>query len=232
MTIIGILGAGQAGSTLARAAITLGHDIVIANSRRPETLKDLVGELGPRAHAASAAEAAAAAAADFAIIAFPYRPGDKLPVNELAGKVVLDNNNYMVWRDGNYPEVDAGLKTIHELRQEQLPTSKVAKALSHIQFHARLPIRVASDALPALVRLARPAHDPDRKALVVSSDHPEAVELATRIHDELGFDTVDNSPLSESWRSAPGTPMWSDSIDGQSREQLIRNLRRAERIVT
>jgi predicted dinucleotide-binding enzyme len=229
MTTLGILGAGQAGGTLARLAVAAGYDVVIANSRGPETLTDLVGELGPRARAAWAADAAAAA--DLAFVAFPYAPTDRLPVEELAGKVVLDNNNYMAWRDGNLPQIDSGLRTVHELRQEQLPTSKVVKAFTHVQFHARFQIRVPSDALPAVVRLARPAGAPDRKALVVSSDHPEAVEVVTRFYDELGFDAVDNSPLSESWRSAPGTPMWRHHVDGQSREELVRNLRRAQRIV-
>ncbi|KAA9135974.1 NADPH-dependent F420 reductase [Microbacterium caowuchunii] len=227
MTTIGILGAGQAGSTLARVSIAAGYDVVIANSRGPETLMGLIGELGHRARAATAADAAAAA--DFAVTAFPYSPSDHLPVDELAGKVVIDNNNYMVWRDGHFPEVDADLKTIHELRQEQLPTSKVVKAFTHIQFHERFQIRFPSDTLPAVIRLARPAGAPDRKALVVSSDHPEAVELVTRYYDDLGFDAVDNSPLAESWRSAPGTPMWRHHVDGQSREELIRNLQRAER---
>ena len=228
-TTIGILGAGQAGSTLARVAIEAGYNVAIANSRGPDTLRGLVAELGPQARAATAAEAAAAG--DFAFLAFPYAPDDRLPVEELAGKVVIDNNNYMVWRDGNYPEVDSGRKTVHELRQEQLPRSMVVKAFSHIQFHERFEIRVPSDALPAIVRLARPAGAPDRKALVVSSDYPDAVDLVTRFYDDLGFDAVDNSPLSESWRSAPGTPMWRHAVDGQSREELIRSLQRAQRVV-
>jgi predicted dinucleotide-binding enzyme len=229
MTTIGILGAGQAGSTLARVSVAAGYDVVIANSRGPQTLRRLVDELGPRARAATAEQAAAEG--DFAFLAFPYRPDDVLPVDELAGKVVIDNNNYMVWRDGSYPDVDAGLKTVHELRQERLPTSKVVKAFSHVQFHERHPLRVPEDALPAIVRLARPAGAPDRKALVVSSDFPEAVELVTRYYDGLGFDAVDNSPLRESWRSAPGTPMWRHAVDGQSRAELIANLERARRPV-
>jgi predicted dinucleotide-binding enzyme len=216
MTTIGILGAGEVGSQLARAAIANGYEIVIANSRRPETLKGLVGELGPSARAARTAEAAAAG--DFAIIAFPYKPLHNLPVDELAGKVVLDTNNYMAWRDGHYPIVDSGAKTVHELRQEQLPTSKIAKAFTHIQ-------------APSLFRLARPAGAADRQALVVSSNYPEAAELVTRLYDQFGFDTVDNSPLSESWRSAPGTPMWQFHDTGQSREDLARNLGRAERAI-
>jgi predicted dinucleotide-binding enzyme len=46
----------------------------------------------------------------------------------------------------------------------------------------------------------------------------------TRLYDQFGFDTVDNSPLSESWRSAPNTPMWRHIVHGQTREALARNL--------
>ena len=212
MTTIGIIGAGEVGSQLARATAGLGYDVVLANSRGPETLTALVEELGPRARAAHAPEAAAAG--DFAILAFPYRVANDLPVDELAGKIVLDTNNYMAWRDGHLEDIDSGRKTVHELRQEQLPTSKVAKVFTHIQ-------------APSLFRLARPAGAPDRLALVVSSDHPEAVELVTGLYDQLGFDTVDNSPLSESWRSAPGTPMWHHHVDGQNREGLVLDLSRA-----
>lgn len=222
MTTIGVLGAGQAGTVFSRAAIMAGYDVVIANSRGPHTLRALVRDLGPRARAATAVEAAQAA--DVAFLAFPYAPDHVLPARELAGKVVIDNNNYMVWRDGHYPEVDRGRATIHELRQRQLPEAKLVKAFSHIQFHGRIPARTPDDSVPALLRLARPAGAADRKALVVSSDHPEAVLFITRLYDELGFDTVDNSPLAESWRSAPGTPMWAMSVDGQSRDELIRNL--------
>jgi 8-hydroxy-5-deazaflavin:NADPH oxidoreductase len=217
VTAIGILGAGQAGRTIARAAVVYGYDVVIANSRGPETLAGLVRELGPRAHPATAAEAATAA--DFAVIAFRYTPDDTLPAEELAGKVVLDTNNYMAWRDGSYPEVDSGRKAVHELRQEQLPSSRVAKAFTHVQHQPPVRPDTPDDALPSLFMLARPTGAPDRKALVDSSDYPDAVQLVTRLYDQFGYDTVDNSPVSESWRSAPGTPMWHRSVDGQSREE-------------
>ncbi|MFG1602648.1 NADPH-dependent F420 reductase [Actinoplanes sp. NPDC049265] len=227
MTTIGILGAGQVGRTLARASVMNGYDVVIANSRGPETLAGFLHELGPRARGASPAEAAERAA--FAIIAFRYTPQDRLPVDELAGKVVLDTNNYMAARDGIYPEVSSGRKTVHELRQEQLPTSKIAKAFSHVQHHPPLRPDTPDDALPGLFRLARPAGATDRRALVVSSNHLDAVDLVTDLYDQFGYDTVDNSPLSESWRSAAGTPMWQFIVDGQSREELILNLKRATR---
>lgn len=215
MTTIGIIGAGEVGSQLARAALSVGYRVVIANSRGPETLASLIAELGPSARAAYAADAAAAG--DFAIVAVPLKVVNDIPVKELAGKIVLDTNNYMLWRDGNIPAIDSGEKTVHELRQEQLPTSKIAKAFTHIQ-------------APRLLTSGRPAGAPDRLALSVSSDFPEAVELVTRLYDQFGFDTVDNSPLSESWRSGPGQPAWNRHAH-QNREELIHNLGRARRII-
>ncbi|MEW2473812.1 NADPH-dependent F420 reductase [Micromonospora gifhornensis] len=215
MTAIGIIGAGEVGSQIARAAIATGYRVVIANSRAPGTLDRLVAELGPSARAAYAADAAAAG--DFAVVAVPLKLVNDMPVDELAGKIVLDTNNYMPWRDGNFPIVDSGEKTVHELRQEQLPTSKVAKAFTHIQ-------------APRLLTSARPAGAPDRLALSVSSNHPDAVELVTRLYDQFGFDTVDNSPLSESWRTEPGQPAWLRHAH-QNREELTLNLARARRKV-
>jgi 8-hydroxy-5-deazaflavin:NADPH oxidoreductase len=145
MTTIGIIGAGEIGSQVARAAIASGYDVVIANSRGPETLKGLIAELGPSARAATAA--GAAVAGEFAVVAVPLKMVNDMPVQELAGKIVLDTNNYMVWRDGNFPVIDAGEQTEHELRQEHLPTSEVAKAFTHIQAPASPP-RVDQPALP------------------------------------------------------------------------------------
>ena len=214
MTTIGIIGAGEVGSQLARAAIAHGYQVVIANSRGPETLRALIDDLGSLAGAAIAADAAEAG--DFVIVAAPLRLVSNLPAQQLAGKIVLDTNNYMPWRDGRYPVVDSGEKTVHELRQEHLPGSKVAKAFSHIQ-------------ASRLFLSARPAGTPGRHALSVSSDYPEAVELVTRFYDEFGFDAVDNSPLSESWRSGPGQPAWF-AHEHQTREELTANLAKAHRI--
>lgn len=215
MTTIGILGAGEVGSQIARAAIASGYCVVIANSRHPDTLTALIAELGPGARAATAS--AAAAAGDFVVIAVPLKLVNDIPVQELAGKIVIDTNNYMPGRDGHFASIDSGEKTVHELRQEQLPASKIAMAFTHIQ-------------APTLFRFARPASSPDRLALAVSSDHPEAVELVSGLYDQFGYDSVNNSPLAESWRAGPGTPVWRSSLQGgQGRNALVRNLEAAKR---
>lgn len=212
MTTIGIIGAGEVGSQIARAAIACGYNIVIANSRGPDTLVDLITDLGPRARAETAA--GAAIAGDVIVIAVPLKISNDIPVEGLAGKIVLDTNNYMAWRDGAFDLVDTGQKTIHEIRQEHLPEAKVVKAFTHIQ-------------APRITTWGKPAGSPDRLALVASSDFQEAIEFVTRLYDEFGFDTVDNSPLNESWRSAPGQPAWKQ--ERHSWAELRANLLSAQR---
>jgi predicted dinucleotide-binding enzyme len=213
MTTIGIIGAGHIGSQIARKAVELGYDVVISNSRGPETLADLTAELGPRARAATAAEAAAAG--DFAVVTVPLKNIGDLPEQPLEGKIVIDTNNYYWERDGRFPELDAGEATTSGLLQKQLPTSKVAKGFNHI---------MARD----ITTLGTPAGTPDRRALATASDFPEAAELVTRIYDEFGFDTVNIGPLSESWRVERDRPAY---VVRQTAAELTENLARAPRTV-
>src|SRR6478752_2147450 len=130
MTTVGIIGAGHIGTALAQGLTARGYDVVISNSRGPETLSDLVADLGPRARAATPEEAAAAA--DFAIVTVPLKAYKEVPVAPLAGKIVLDTNNYYWERDGRIPALDDKIATTSGLLQEHLPESKVAKAFNHI----------------------------------------------------------------------------------------------------
>jgi predicted dinucleotide-binding enzyme len=185
MTTIGIIGAGHIGSQIARKAIESGYDVVISNSRGPETLADLVTELGPKARAATAIDAAKAG--DVAVVTVPFKAYTDVPVEPLAGKVVIDTNNYYFERDGRYPELDEGSETVTGLLQKHLAESKVAKGFNAIQSQ-----QITDD--------SRPAGDPERRALVTASDHEDAAAFVTKLYDEFGFDTVNVGPLSESWR--------------------------------
>ncbi|UTT69151.1 NAD(P)-binding domain-containing protein [Arthrobacter sp. DNA4] len=213
MTTIGIIGAGHIGSQVARKAVELGYDVVISNSRGPETLHDLVAELGPKARAATAAEAAAAG--DFAVVTVPLKNYKDVPVEPLAVKVVIDTNNYYWERDGRIPALDNGEATTSGLLQEHLPQSKVAKGFNHI---------MAAD----ITTDGSPAGTPDRRALATASDYPEAAELVTRLYDEFGFDTVNVGPLSESWRVERDRPAY---VKRQTAAQLKDNLAKAPRTI-
>src|SRR5439155_761250 len=87
---------GRPGPALVVAA---GYDVVLSNSRGPQTLTDLVAELGPHARAATPAEAAAAG--DLVVVSIPLRAYREVPAEPLAGKVVIDTDNYYPQRDGH-----------------------------------------------------------------------------------------------------------------------------------
>lgn len=212
MTTLGIIGAGHIGSQVARAAIAAGYDVVIANSREPETLGDLVADLGPKARAATAADAGAAG--DVVVVTVPLKALDQIPVEPLAGKIVLDTNNYYFERDGHIDALDRGETTTSQLLQEHLPTSRVVKAFNHIRSD-----EITTDGAPA--------GTPDRRALATASDHADAVEFVTRFYDEIGFDTVNIGPLSESWRVERDRPAY---VVRQNAEELAANLAIANRL--
>ena len=143
----------------------------------------------------------------------PTRAIKDVPVEELAGKIVLDTNNYYPQRDGQIAALDDKTDTVSGLLQKHLPTSKVVKAFNHIGFSA-----ITED--------ASPAGTPNRRALAVSSDYPEATELVTKLYDEVGFDTVDVGPLAESWRVERDQPAY---VIRQNRDELVANLAKATR---
>jgi predicted dinucleotide-binding enzyme len=191
MTTLGLIGAGHIGSQVARLAVANGYDVVISNSRGPETLAALVAELGPRARAATALEAAKAG--EIVVVTIPLKAIGAVPVEPLARKIVIDTNNYYPGRDGHIRELDEEKTTSSELLQAHLPSSKVVKAFNHI--HAA---QITTDGLPA--------GTPNRRALVIAGNDADAKAVVTRMLDKFGFDTVDAGPLSASWRIQPNTP--------------------------
>ncbi|MDQ2757602.1 MAG: NADPH-dependent F420 reductase [Actinomycetota bacterium] len=193
MTTLGLIGSGHIGSTVARLAVAAGHDVVLSNSRGPETLADLVGELGPHARAATALEAAQAG--EIVVVTIPLRAYRSVPVEPLVGKVVIDTNNYYPQRDGQLPGLDDGTTTSSELLQEHLSQSHVVKGFNNINF-------------AHLQTLARPAGSADRSAIVIAGDDAGAKQTVTGLLDELGYDTLDAGALSEGRRFEPDTPAY------------------------
>ena len=211
MTTIGIIGAGRIGSQIARLAVENDYDVVISNSRGPETLSALVAELGPKARAATAVEAAKTG--DIVVVTVPLKNYRKVPVEPLGGKIVIDTDNYYPERDGHIPELDNELTTTSELLQAHLPTSKVVKAFNHIY---------AAD----LTTHGQPAGAKNRRALVIAGDDKNAKARVTHLLDQFGFDTVDAGPLREGWRIQRDTPGYGPR---RTAEELRRDLAAAKR---
>ncbi|MFF2847377.1 NADPH-dependent F420 reductase [Streptomyces sp. NPDC058001] len=190
MATLGLIGSGNIGTTVARLAVAAGIDVVLSNSRGPETLAETVAGLGERARAATPEEAARAG--DWVVVSIPMGAYRKLPAAALAGKVMLDTSNYYPVRDGHIEVLDSGKTTPSELVQEHLDGAKLVKAFNNItDYH--------------ISALARPADAADRAALPIAGDDPQAKASAADLISRLGFDTVDAGPLAESWRFDPET---------------------------
>lgn len=205
MTTVGFIGSGHIGATVARLAVTAGFDVVLSNSRDPQTLADLVAELGPGARAATPAEAAAAG--DLVLVSIPLRAYRAVPAEPLAGKVVMDTNNYYPQRDGHLPELDDDSTTGSELLQRHLGSARVVKVFNNIFFKH-------------LASLARPAGATDRTALPIAGDDAQAKTAVTAFLDAIGYDAVDAGPLGSGGRRfqmdtpAYGVP-YGSFTDGQ-----------------
>jgi predicted dinucleotide-binding enzyme len=212
MATIGLIGAGHIGSQLARLAVKNGHRVVISNSRGPQTLAGLVAELGPSARAATPAEAAAAG--EIVIVTVPLKAYRSVPAAPLAGKVVIDTNNYYPQRDGRIPELDAGKTTTADLLQAHLPSSKVVKAFNHIY-------------AAALTTDGQPPGTMNRRALAIAGNDAQAKAIVAKLIDEFGFDVVDAGPLAEGWRYERDMPGYGPR---RTADELRRDLAAAKRI--
>ena len=211
MKTIGIIGAGNIGGQVARLAVAHGYKVVISNSRGPETLAGLIAELGEKARAATPQEAAQAG--DIVVVSVPLKNYRAIPVDPLAGKVVIDTNNYYPQRDGQIAELDNESTTTAELLQAHLPRSKVVKAFNHIY---------ASQ----LTTDGRPAGTPNRRALVIAGDDGAAKATVTKLLDDFGFDTVDAGPLAEGWRIQRDTPGYGPRRNAAELRQDLADARR------
>jgi len=211
MKTIGLIGAGHIGSQVARLGVAHGYNVVVSNSRGPETLATLVKELGPKARAATAAEAAEAG--DIVVVTVPLKNYRQVPVKPLAGKIVIDTNNYYPERDGHIPELDNESTTTSELLQAHLPASKVVKAFNHIY-------------AAALTTDGQQAGSKNRRALVIAGDDSMAKKTVTQLLDEFGFDAVDAGALKEGWRIQRDTPGYGPR---RTAEDLRRDVAAAKR---
>jgi len=191
MTTIGLIGSGRIGSQVARLAVAHGHDVVLSNSRGPESLRELVQELGPKARAGTVEDAAKSG--EIVVLTVPLKAFRTAPPALLVGKIVIDTNNYYPARDGQIVELDQATATSLELSQRHLPQSKVVKGFNHI-------------GAAELTTHGQPRGTVNRRALVIAGDDADAKQTVAALLDQFGFDTVDAGTAKDSWRIQPGTP--------------------------
>ncbi|CQH64475.1 F420-dependent NADP oxidoreductase family protein (plasmid) [Halobacterium hubeiense] len=192
---IGMIGAGDIGSTAAQHFADAGHEVMISNSRGPETLTDLVDELGNNAHAGTVSEAA-----DFGEVvmeAIPFNAYESLPADTLSDKIVISASNYYPMRDGF---IDIG-ETHTDLIADHLEDSRVVKAFN-ATYWKTLRDGQRSDADPD-----------DRLAIFIAGDDDEAKSVVSNLIEDIGFTPVDTGPLTEGGRFIqPGSPIYTASL--------------------
>lgn len=189
---IGIIGAGLVGGATARLAVDAGYNVVLSNSRGPESIAELVEELGPSARAATVEEAIAAG--DIVTIPLPIASLETLPADAFAGKVVVDQTNYYpeFWRNA---DLDNGQLTSSELVQRHLKDALVVKALYNLDWNH-------------MYSNARPLGDPQRTTLPIAGDDAAAKRTVTKFLESVGYDVVDAGSLAASWRIEPNTAIY------------------------
>jgi len=193
---IGIIGSGMIGSTLARELTALGHDVTLSNSRGPQTLAETAAEIG--ATAGTVEEAVADA--KVVVLAVPLKVVPALPLEKLAGTVIIDADNYYPRRDGVIDDIAQHRKTSARWTAEHAPGAHVVKVFNTIYFSN-------------IVDKARPAGAADRLALPVAADDASAKQTVFALVDAIGFDPVDAGTLDESWRQEPDTPVYGAELD-------------------
>jgi predicted dinucleotide-binding enzyme len=203
---IGIIGAGMIGGTLAKRLVNLGHEVAIANSRGPETIRELAAEVG--ATAVTAAEAARYG--EIVVVTIPQRAVADLPKDLFAGVpadvVVIDTGNYYASRDGSIPAIEQGQPESAWVAGHL--GRPVIKAFNNIYFQS-------------LLEKGTPKGTAGRIALPVAGDPPEARAKVLRLVDELGFDPVDAGSIEESWRQQPGTPCYTKDLEAPQLKEAL-----------
>lgn len=182
---IGVIGAGNIGGTLARHLVGAGHEVAISNSRGPDTLKDLVSDIGGSIQAMTAEDAARFG--EEVVVSIPFGRYRELPADPMDGKIVIDTNNYFPGRDGHFEELDSDSTTSSEMLQAYLSDARVVKAFNAI--YAK-----------SLRDLGRPSGDPERLRISIASDDQEAKRAVAELIDQIGFDPVDAGTLAEGGR--------------------------------
>lgn len=196
---VGVIGAGFIGRAIAAHAMANGHEVMISNSRGPGTLGSTIVALGCRAGTVEEA----AKFGDVVAVAIPFRNIDTLPADALAGKIVLDANNYYPHRDGAIDALDRHETTTSEMLAKLLPGAKVVKAFNAI---------LQND----LTEGGTPPGTPGRRALPIAGDDARAKHVAAGLLNDFGYDTVDAGPLVEGWRFERAMPAYCVPLDQQA----------------
>jgi len=193
---IGIIGAGNIGATVARKLVAAGHAVKLANSKGPESIRDLARELG----AVAVSKEQGVAGVDVVILSIPFSayPGLADLLRDVPADVtVIDTSNYYPFRDGSVDAVESG--TPESTWVSEQIGRPVVKAWNAALAHT-------------LAEKGQPEGTPGRIAIPVAGDDEKAKSIAIQLVGATGFDAIDAGALAQSWRQQPGTPAYCTEL--------------------
>ncbi|MEU9336690.1 NAD(P)-binding domain-containing protein [Streptomyces sp. NPDC048290] len=194
---IAVLGAGHTGPILAKVLTEAGYAVSIAASGDPDRIALIMSFLAPDAKPRWAADAVAES--DIVILALPLHRFGALDPAWFTGKTVIDTMNYWPPVDGVQDLFEDPDRGSSEIVRDRLPGATVVKSFNHIGYHELDDAR-------------RPAGAPDRRALGVAGDDPEAVELIATVLDRVGYDPITLMPLTAGRALQPGGPVFGADL--------------------
>jgi predicted dinucleotide-binding enzyme len=205
---LGIVGAGKAGTAIARAAVAGGYDVAISGSGSAERIGLIVDVLAPGARALSTDEVVRYA--DLIVLAIPIHRFRALPRDLFAGKILVDAMNYWDEIDGVDEQFETAPAGTSMLVQEWFSSARVVKSLNHLGYFK-------------FEKSRRPRGTPGRIGMAAAGNDPAAVGAVLELIDTLGFDAVDAGNLASGLALQPGGPIFGA---GHSAKELSTRLSR------
>ena len=203
---IGIIGTGALGGTIAKKLAAAGHEVKVTNATPMNELKATATVLG----VAPASIKDVVRDVELIIISIPTNAIPHLPGDLFAGVpddvIVIDTTNYYPYRDGNMENGFTGiLESVWVTEELGRP---VVKAFNNLLSYT-------------LDNRATPKGEASRIAMAISGDDKKAKLTVSRLIDEIGFDSIDVGPLSESWRHQPGMPSYCTELNAKELKQAL-----------
>lgn len=206
--VIGILGAGKLGTTLARLGDQAGFEVLIANSKPASESAWIINAVAHNAKVLDTAGVLAGAAT--IILALPLSKYNQLDEHALDGKLVLDAMNYWWEVDGTVNHVSSINKSSSEVMQDYFKGAKIVKAFNHMGYH---DLEIEAD---RNLRI--------KKVIAFATDHQEVREEAAAIIAKFGFEPYDLGALRHGQILEPGSPLFGADLPLDEFKAMVKTL--------
>jgi predicted dinucleotide-binding enzyme len=202
---IGIIGSGRLGTAVAKAALTAGYEVRIANSKGPESLKLITSVLLPGAKPCTVEDVVSLS--DMIIFAIPLNKYRLLPHDLFKGKLIIDAMNYWPPTEGAIQEFET--QSSSEFIQSFFKDSIVIKSLNHVAYNE-------------LKQHSLPDHKKGRRIILLAGNDVAAKHLVEEFIDSIGFESYDMGELKNGVKFQPDTILFNTRYTKTELEKLLK----------